>query len=211
MITIPFSIEDLTKVRIAPSPLWETVMSFRVLLRHGRHTMHAPWAIRATGAAWYRHLCAYRRDLHRVRLPVLLEPSFRLLGRYLRGGARALDGHADGGRTRGGGDVHTGGEGIVRPLARKGAAASDLPERPGRLPEAADRYAQALPRSNDRPLLAKDPGTPRGGHDKAWAGTRPWRRGSPPLQPASQGELQRGRPHAGEDLRGGRGARGTRD
>src|SRR5215217_2177579 len=95
MITIPLSIEDLTKVRIAPSPLWETVMSFRVLLRHGRHTMHATWAIRATGAAWYRHLCAYRRDLHRVRLPVLLEPSFRLLGRYLRGGARALDGYHD--------------------------------------------------------------------------------------------------------------------
>ena len=47
MITIPLSIEDLIKVRIAPSPLWETVTSFGVLLRHGRHTMHAPWAVRA--------------------------------------------------------------------------------------------------------------------------------------------------------------------
>src|SRR5918993_12617 len=29
MITIPLSTEDLTKVRIAPSPLWETVASFQ--------------------------------------------------------------------------------------------------------------------------------------------------------------------------------------
>jgi len=47
MITIPLSTEDLTKVRLAPSPLWETVSSFRVLLHHGRDTMHAPWATRA--------------------------------------------------------------------------------------------------------------------------------------------------------------------
>jgi DNA-binding transcriptional ArsR family regulator len=48
MITIPLSTEDLTKVRIAPSPLWETVMSFWVLLHHDdRHTMHEPWAKRA--------------------------------------------------------------------------------------------------------------------------------------------------------------------
>jgi len=46
MITIPLSTEDLTKVRIAPSPLWETVASFRVLLHHGRETVHAPWATR---------------------------------------------------------------------------------------------------------------------------------------------------------------------
>jgi hypothetical protein len=46
MITIPLTTEDLTKVRIAPSPLWETVTSFWVLLHHGRHTVHAPWAIR---------------------------------------------------------------------------------------------------------------------------------------------------------------------
>src|SRR5918999_1515007 len=50
MITIPLSIEDLTKVRIAPSPLWETVTSFGVLLHHGRHTVHAPWATRARRA-----------------------------------------------------------------------------------------------------------------------------------------------------------------
>src|SRR5215204_1740948 len=47
MITIPLSTEDLTKVRIAPSPLWETVTSFGVLLHQGRHTVHAPWAARA--------------------------------------------------------------------------------------------------------------------------------------------------------------------
>jgi hypothetical protein len=47
MITIPLSTEDLTKVRLAPSPLWETVSSFEVLLHHDRHTVHAPWATRA--------------------------------------------------------------------------------------------------------------------------------------------------------------------
>jgi DNA-binding transcriptional ArsR family regulator len=48
MITIPLSTEDLTKVRIAPSPLWETVMSFWVLLHYDdRHTLHEPWAKRA--------------------------------------------------------------------------------------------------------------------------------------------------------------------
>jgi len=47
MITIPLSTEDLTKVRIAPSPLWETVTSFGVLLHHGHDTVHAPWAARA--------------------------------------------------------------------------------------------------------------------------------------------------------------------
>jgi hypothetical protein len=46
MITIPITTEDLTKVRIAPSPLWETVASFGVLLHHGRNTVHAPWAAR---------------------------------------------------------------------------------------------------------------------------------------------------------------------
>jgi len=47
MIEIPLTTEDLTKVRIAPSPLWETVTSFGVLLHHGRDTVHAPWAVRA--------------------------------------------------------------------------------------------------------------------------------------------------------------------
>jgi DNA-binding transcriptional ArsR family regulator len=47
MITIRLSTEDLTKVRLAPSPLWETVTSFGVLLHHGRDTVHAPWATRA--------------------------------------------------------------------------------------------------------------------------------------------------------------------
>src|SRR5215204_4306424 len=47
MITIPLSTKDLTKVRLAPSPLWETVTSFGVLLHHDRHTMHAPWVTHA--------------------------------------------------------------------------------------------------------------------------------------------------------------------
>src|SRR5215208_6735013 len=50
MITIPLSTEDLTKVRLAPSPLWETVTSFAVLLYHRRDTIHAPWATRAQRA-----------------------------------------------------------------------------------------------------------------------------------------------------------------
>jgi DNA-binding transcriptional ArsR family regulator len=47
MITIPLSTEDLTKVRLAPSPLWETVASFGVLLHYGGDTVHAPWVTRA--------------------------------------------------------------------------------------------------------------------------------------------------------------------
>jgi DNA-binding transcriptional ArsR family regulator len=47
LITIPLSTEDLTKVRLAPSPLWETVTSFGVLLHQGDDTAHAPWASRA--------------------------------------------------------------------------------------------------------------------------------------------------------------------
>src|SRR3712207_3761089 len=50
MITIPLTTDDLTKVRLAPSPLWETVQSFGVLLHHGRDTVHAPWAARARRA-----------------------------------------------------------------------------------------------------------------------------------------------------------------
>src|SRR5215208_5322529 len=47
MITIPLTTEDLTKVRLAPSPLWETVFSFWVLMHPYRHTLHASWAARA--------------------------------------------------------------------------------------------------------------------------------------------------------------------
>src|SRR3712207_1923735 len=46
MITIPLSTGDLTKVRLAPSPLWETITSFAVLLHGGRDTVHAPWVTR---------------------------------------------------------------------------------------------------------------------------------------------------------------------
>jgi DNA-binding transcriptional ArsR family regulator len=47
MITIPLSTEDLTRVRLAPSSLWETVGSVGVLLHQGCDTAHAPWASRA--------------------------------------------------------------------------------------------------------------------------------------------------------------------
>jgi DNA-binding transcriptional ArsR family regulator len=47
MITIPLTNEDLTKVRLAPSPLWETIISFGVLIHHRRDTVHAPWVARA--------------------------------------------------------------------------------------------------------------------------------------------------------------------
>jgi DNA-binding transcriptional ArsR family regulator len=58
MITIPLSTEDLTKVRLAPSPLWETVTSFGVLLHQARDTVHAPWAARARRVLPGIHLSA---------------------------------------------------------------------------------------------------------------------------------------------------------
>jgi hypothetical protein len=45
LITIHLSAEDLARMRMAPSPLWETVCSFGVLTN--RHSVHAPWARRA--------------------------------------------------------------------------------------------------------------------------------------------------------------------
>src|SRR5688572_17473612 len=47
MMTIPLSTEDLTKVRIAPSPLWETGFSLWVLMLPDHHTLHSSWATRA--------------------------------------------------------------------------------------------------------------------------------------------------------------------
>jgi hypothetical protein len=47
LITIHLSAEDLARVRMAPSPLWETVCSFGVLTNPNRHSVHAPWARRA--------------------------------------------------------------------------------------------------------------------------------------------------------------------
>jgi hypothetical protein len=46
VITIPLATEDLTKVRLAHNPLWETGFSFWVLMHPDRHTLHAPWATR---------------------------------------------------------------------------------------------------------------------------------------------------------------------
>ena len=47
MITINLSADDLARVRMAPSPLWETVCSFGVLTNPNRSSVHAPWARRA--------------------------------------------------------------------------------------------------------------------------------------------------------------------
>jgi hypothetical protein len=47
LITIHLSADDLARVRMAPSPLWETVCSFGVLTNPNRHSVHAPWDRRA--------------------------------------------------------------------------------------------------------------------------------------------------------------------
>jgi hypothetical protein len=47
LITIHLSTDDLARMRMAPSPLWETVCSFGVLANPNRHSVHAPWARRA--------------------------------------------------------------------------------------------------------------------------------------------------------------------
>jgi hypothetical protein len=76
MITIPLSTEDLTKVRLAPSPLWETVTSFGVLLHQGqgRDTVHAPWANRARSVLPGTDLSALVADLSRLKAAELVEP-----------------------------------------------------------------------------------------------------------------------------------------
>ena len=71
MITIPLSTEDLTKGRLAPSPLWESVTSFGVLLHQGRHTVHAPWATRARRVLPGTELSALEAALGTVRASVL--------------------------------------------------------------------------------------------------------------------------------------------
>jgi DNA-binding transcriptional ArsR family regulator len=49
VITVRLSPEDLSRVRFAFSPLFETVMSFRVLLDPGRHALHLPWVEQTKG------------------------------------------------------------------------------------------------------------------------------------------------------------------
>ena len=75
MITIPLSTKDLTKVRLAPSPLWETVTSFGVLLHHGPDTVHAPWATRARRVLPGTDLSPSRRYVPGEALPGFPEPS----------------------------------------------------------------------------------------------------------------------------------------
>lgn len=45
MITIPLRGEDLARVRLALSPLWETVWSFCVLSSPDEHATHLPWVL----------------------------------------------------------------------------------------------------------------------------------------------------------------------
>jgi len=49
VLTIRLSPEDLSRMRFAFSPLWETVASFRVLLDPGRHALHLPWVEQTRG------------------------------------------------------------------------------------------------------------------------------------------------------------------
>jgi hypothetical protein len=81
MITIPLITEDLTKVRLTPSPLWETVGSFAVLVHHGRDTVHAPWVVRArrvlpgTDLSPWSPRCAWREP---ARTSLAPRPTPRL-------------------------------------------------------------------------------------------------------------------------------------
>jgi DNA-binding transcriptional ArsR family regulator len=66
VITVRLSSEDLSRVRFAFSPLFETVMSFRVLLDPGRHALHLPWAEQTRGKL---------ADLHLAPLYALVRPD----------------------------------------------------------------------------------------------------------------------------------------
>ena len=50
MMTIPLSTEDLSRMRFATSPLLETVLSVRALLKPDEHVVHLPWVYRARKA-----------------------------------------------------------------------------------------------------------------------------------------------------------------
>jgi DNA-binding transcriptional ArsR family regulator len=50
VITIPLSADDLAKVRVSPSPLWEAVFSSNVLVNPGRHRIHQTWVARTRRA-----------------------------------------------------------------------------------------------------------------------------------------------------------------
>ncbi|MBP2477807.1 hypothetical protein JOF53_006679 [Crossiella equi] len=42
-LALSFSVDDLARTRFAFSPLWETVVSIRVLKTPGEHALHLPW------------------------------------------------------------------------------------------------------------------------------------------------------------------------
>ena len=56
MVTIELSSEDLTELRFAFSPMWELVMSVRVLRNPSRHTLFLPWVREARAALGGRDL-----------------------------------------------------------------------------------------------------------------------------------------------------------
>jgi|SRR5829696_9076622 len=88
MITIPLSTEDLTKVRLAPSPLWETITSFGVLLHHGRDSVHASWATRTRRFLPGTDLSAPVAAMYvKGRCPDFLTPSPAALSRTATAGA----------------------------------------------------------------------------------------------------------------------------
>ena len=97
MITIHLSANDLARVRMAPSPLWETVCSFGVLTNPNRHSVHAPWARRAR--QWLRG--ADVSPLVAVMgiggaLPGLFEPAPRGPTCYLPGRTRTARSYTPG-------------------------------------------------------------------------------------------------------------------
>lgn len=66
MVHLQLSTLDLTKTRFAYSPLWETVMGYRVMLDSSRFAIHLPWVCEATELT---------RDLDLSALRAVVRPS----------------------------------------------------------------------------------------------------------------------------------------
>jgi DNA-binding transcriptional ArsR family regulator len=56
MLELVFTVPDLSQLRFAYSPLWELVVSFRVLFSPARHALHAPWISEARRAIAHSEL-----------------------------------------------------------------------------------------------------------------------------------------------------------
>jgi hypothetical protein len=66
VITFRFSARDVSHTRFAFSPLWETVLSLRVLQSSDRHSLHLPWLHR---------VCPAVREFDRLDLLLALVPA----------------------------------------------------------------------------------------------------------------------------------------